>query len=126
MASHSEQQAAKTILVVEDEPDIGAFLTEAILQETPYQIVLVKAAMQAVQIMKDVTPHLLILNYHLPSMNGLELYDRLHSSKALDHIPTLMVSARLPQRELAQRHIVGMSKPLDLDEFLSTIDRLLA
>jgi len=120
------QQANKTILVVEDEPDIGSFLTEAILQETPYQIVLVKDGPHALQVIKEITPDLLITNFRLPSMNGIELYDRLHAIQGLEAVPTIMVSARLPHQELTHRNIVGISKPLDLDELLSTVDQLLA
>ncbi len=59
-------------------------------------------------------------------MNGLELYDHLHTMKGLEEVPVIMVSARLPRRELAHRNIVGMSKPLDLDELLETIEQLVA
>ena len=125
MAYTHEPQAAKTILMVEDEPDIGAVLTEVILQETAYQMVLVNDARQALLVVKDITPDLLILNYHLPHMNGIELYDRLHAITGLEQVPTMMMSAHLPRHELAKRHILGMSKPLDLDEFLATVDTLL-
>jgi hypothetical protein len=37
-----------------------------------------------------------------------------------------MISASLPQREIAQRHLVGMHKPVDLDELLQTIENLIA
>jgi DNA-binding response OmpR family regulator len=126
MAYTHEQQAAKTILVVEDEPAIGALLTEVILQETAYQMVLVNDAMQALHVVKDITPDLLILNYHLPHMNGIELYDRLHATTGLEQVPAMMMSAHLPRDALAMRHILGLSKPLDLDEFLATVDTLLA
>ena len=126
MSSYSEQQAAKTILVIEDEPDIGAFLTATILQETSYHIVLVKDATQAMQVVKNIIPHLLILNYHLPDMTGIELYDKLHATEALQHVPALMISARLPKKELATRNIVSMEKPFELNDFLETVDKLLA
>jgi DNA-binding response OmpR family regulator len=125
MAYTHEPQAAKTILMVEDEPDIGTVLTEVILQETAYQMVLVNDAMQALLVVKDITPDLLILNYHLPHMNGIELYDRLHAITGLEQVPTMMMSAHLPRHELSKRHILGMSKPLDLDEILATVDTLL-
>ena len=126
MAFHQQQQATKTILVVEDEPDIGAVLTEALLQETSYHVVLVDTPSHALQDVKNITPHLLILNYNLPQMNGLDLCDRLHHANGLEQVPTILLSARLPHQQLAQRHILGMSKPFDLDELLETVDKLLA
>ncbi len=37
-----------------------------------------------------------------------------------------MISAQLPTKELKKRNIKGMNKPLDLDDFLQTIEQLLA
>ncbi len=92
-----ETIAVKSILVVEDDSDIGLFLIQAISQETPHQALL----------------------------NGIELYDKIHATNGLEHIPTIMISAQLPKRELQKRAIHSLNKPLELDEFLRLIERLL-
>jgi CheY-like chemotaxis protein len=73
----------------------------------------------------DIKPSLFILDYQLPRMNGIELYDKLHSIDGLDSVPAVLISARLPKQEIDKRRIIGMSKPLELDEFLHTIEELL-
>ena len=120
------QERTKLILMVEDDADIGIILEQIIVQETFYVSLLVTSAFQALQLIHDITPDLLLLDYQLPGMNGIELYDRLHATKGLEEIPAIMVSARLPRQELALRNIVGMSKPLDLDELLEAIEQLVA
>jgi CheY-like chemotaxis protein len=120
------QERAKLILMVEDDADIGFFLEQIIVQETFHQPLLVTSGFQALQVIHDITPDLLFLDYQLPGMNGLELYDHLHTMKGLEEVPAIMVSARLPRQELDRRNIVGMSKPLDLDELLETIEQLVA
>jgi CheY-like chemotaxis protein len=120
-----EHARVKTILLVEDDVSIGEVLTQAIAQETPYLAVLVPDAFEALQTIKGVKPNLLVLDYHLPRMNGIELYDRLHSMQDLANVPAMMISARLPHQELEKRDILGMNKPIDLDEFLQTIEQLL-
>jgi DNA-binding response OmpR family regulator len=120
------QERAKLILMVEDDADIGTFLEQIIVQETFHQPLLVTSGFQALQVIHTITPDLLLLDYQLPGMNGIELYDRLHAMKGLEGVPAIMVSARLPRQELAKRSIVGMSKPLDLDELLETIEQLVA
>ena len=73
-------------------------------------------------------PDLLILDYRLPSMNGLDLYDHLQEQEGLTDVPTIMISANFsfPPGELARRHITGIKKPLELDAFLPLIERLLS
>lgn len=129
---HSQKQAqgeedtkVKTVLVVEDDVGIGNFLVQAILQETSHQAMLVTDGFQALKAVASIKPSLFILDYQLPRMNGIELYDQLHAMKGLENIPAIIVSARLPKHEIEKRKIIPMNKPLELDDFLNTIDRLL-
>ncbi len=119
------RQNLKVILLVEDDRDIGEVLVEAITQESPYQAMLATDGFEALRMVQSIKPGLFVLDYQLSGMTGIELYDKLHAIKALENVPALMLSARLPQQELEKRKIVGMNKPLDLDEFLQTLDQLL-
>lgn len=123
--SAEEQEAAQTILVVEDDADVGAFLLEIMAQETDYQAFLATNGLAALQFIRYVRPALYILDYHLPDMNGVQLYDRLHAMRGLESTPAIMISANLPRTELEQRSLIGLSKPFELDEFLDTVERLL-
>ncbi len=121
-AAHAQ---VKTILVVEDDVYIGEVLVQAISQETPFIAILVQSGVEALTTVKGIKPSLFILDYQLPRMNGIELYDKLHTNAELAHVPALMISAQLPTQELRKRNIKGMNKPLDLDEFLQTIEQFL-
>ena len=116
----------KTILVVEDDEDIGSFLVQAISQETAHHALLVSDGFQALKTIHELKPSLLIIDYQLPHMNGIELYDRLSTVNGLETPPTIMMSARLPAHEIAKREIVGMKKPFELQELLNSIEKLLA
>jgi DNA-binding response OmpR family regulator len=120
-----EKYSVKTILIVEDDESIGEVLVQAIIQETSYLAILVPDGMAALHTVAEIKPSLFILDYQLPRMHGIDLYDRLHAIIGLEMVPAMMISARLPQRELDKRNILGMNKPLDLDEFLQAIDQLL-
>lgn len=115
----------KTILVVEDDAGIGSFLVQAITQETPYRALLVTDSLAALKLIPEIEPGLLILDYQLPYLNGIELYDRLQGLDHVKNIPTMMISARLPLRDLRSRNITGLKKPFELEEFFSLIERLL-
>jgi len=114
------------ILVVEDDEDIGSFLVQAISQETTHHALLVSDGFQALKTIHELKPNLLIIDYQLPHMNGIELYDRLSAVKGLEAPPTIMMSARLPTHEIAKRKIVAMKKPFELQELLNSIEKLLA
>jgi len=122
--AHEEVQV-KTILLVEDDANIGEVLLQAIAQETPHIAILVADGFAALNAIRGVKPHLFILDYHLPRMNGIELYDRLHTIPELEGVPTIMLSAHLPVQELKKRKILGMPKPIDLDEFFQAIEQKL-
>lgn len=116
---------SKTILLVEDDTTIAELLVQMISQETHYQIFTVPDGPQALDLVKNVKPELLILDYWLPSTHGIELHDRLHDIEGLEQVPTIMLSVNAPLREINQRQIMYMRKPFDMFKLLEAIDTLL-
>jgi CheY-like chemotaxis protein len=94
-------------------------------QETPYHGLLVTTGRDALRAVSTTTPSLLLLDYLLPGMNGIELYDQLQRMKGGRAIPAIMISATLPSSEIRQRDIVGMNKPFDIDDLLQTIEKII-
>ncbi len=89
----------KTILVVEDDADIGSFIVQAIHQETSHNALLVTDGFQALKAIHNLKTDLFIIDYQLPYMNGIELYDQLIDIEHQKTRPTIMISARFPARE---------------------------
>ena len=121
------QATTKTILIVEDDPNIGSFLVEAIAQETPYRAIVASDSNAALKLVRHFTPCLFILDYGLPGMNGIELYDRLHINRGLAPIPAILITANrdVPQQQIQQRQLITFMKPLELNAFLATIETIL-
>ncbi|MBV9690708.1 MAG: response regulator [Ktedonobacteraceae bacterium] len=125
MAEHKpQQQEVKTILVVEDDADIADILL-CTFEETPYKVIVVGDGSQALKIVATIKPHLFLLDYYLPAMNGLQLYDQLHSIKGLEDIPTIIMSANLPENKIQQRKITYLKKPFELNDILQMVTTLL-
>jgi DNA-binding NtrC family response regulator len=120
-----QQQLPKTILVIEDDDSIGELLMDTLAQETTYQTLLATDAFQALQMIESVRPCLVITDYRLPRMNGLELYDCFHAKQGLANMPTIIMSAYLPVDEIKKRNLVSLSKPFELDDLLSTIEQVM-
>ena len=116
----------KTILIVEDDADIGELYFDTISQETPHQAVLVPDGVAALNVVEEIIPDLFLLDYHLPVMNGLELYDQLHTIKGLEGIPAILITAGVLEHDISNRKLVGISKPIDLEKLLDLIEDLLA
>jgi CheY-like chemotaxis protein len=134
-AEEPERQV-KAILVVEDDAALGEFFIDALKEEISFQALLEKQTsfqarlatdgFQALETVKTLIPHLFILDYHLPKMNGFELYDHLQATAELKNIPTLLMSANLPIREHEKRRVYFIKKPFELEELLQTIKKILA
>ncbi len=123
-----KQRATKTILIVEDDTDLAWTLTQFFREETSYVTMWTHKGSEALQVMKGTRPDLLLLDYRLPDMNGLELYDQLSEGNVQAAIPAILVTANLGrlQREVGKRTMLGIDKPFDLDTLREAIDKLLA
>ena len=119
------QAPIKTILLVEDDTTIAELLVQMISQETHYQVFAVPDGPPALDLVKNIEPELLILDYRLPTTHGIELYDRLHDIEGLVQIPTIMLSVHAPLREMNQRQIKHIQKPFDMFKLLAAIDTML-
>ena len=117
----------KTILIVEDDENIGEFLVRALTSETPCEVLWVPDAVQALEAVKTLKPSVLLLDFHLPGLNGLELYDRLHHISELEHVRGVMISASAPSaQEMRKRNLIHVKKPFDLNDLLDLLDELLS
>lgn len=83
---------AKTILVVDDEADIRKML-KRLLTDRGYDVLEADRGLQALRIVKEKVPNLIILDAMLPEVHGFEIARRIKGSKRYGHIPIIMVSA---------------------------------
>lgn len=126
--AEKEKEHAVHILVVEDDIHIGRLigLTMPSLG-TPYRFTSVISAAQALEIWKKDPFDMLLTDYNLPGMNGLQLIDEL--KKLGFQIPVVMFTAyATPQleREARKRGVSAfLNKPFAMDELIDTIRSLL-
>ncbi|GHO95479.1 hypothetical protein KSF_055270 [Reticulibacter mediterranei] len=115
-----------TILIVEDDADIGQFLQQLLDEETPYNSIVIDNGLKALEQAPRIHPCLLLLDYRLPGINGLELYDRLQQFDETRGVPAIMMSATLPEQELKKRGVYQLRKPMDIGGVLRMITHALA
>jgi two-component system, OmpR family, response regulator ResD len=99
----------ETILVVDDEPTICE-VVELYLQREGYTVLIARDGHQALAIVEQQRPDLIILDLMLPGMTGLEITRRLR----LDgHIPIIMLTARTEETD----RVVGLE--LGADDYVT-------
>lgn len=115
-----------TIMIVEDDTAVAQFLQQLIEEDTPYDTALIENGQTALEKAPEIHPCLMLLDYRLPDINGLELYDRLQAKSETRGLPTIMMSATLPVEELEKRNIYQLKKPTDIGSVIRMITHALA
>lgn len=112
---------AQTVLVVEDETNIEALFAGATRAEIPYQFLFAKDPAQAMNILKSVIPHVLILDSALSGSHGLAFYDYLQTQEQFKHIPILLMGTEAARQVIEQRALPFIQKPFGSDELLQKL-----
>ncbi len=116
------------ILVVEDEPAIQELLTLN-LQQAGYQPLRAMSVEQAQQLMREAVPDLIILDWMLPGMSGIEFARRLKGDSATKTIPIIMLTAKGSESDKVRGLEVGaddyVTKPFSPRELLARVKAVL-
>ena len=81
-----------TLLIVDDEPQVRKLL-ETLLQHEGYQTVCASSGEEALQVVVQQAPDLILLDIMMPGMDGYEVASQLKSDDATAGIPIIMLSA---------------------------------
>ncbi len=118
----------KTILLVEDEEAILEML-EMILQQADFSTLSANTAEQAQEILAEKTPDLMVLDWMLPGISGVELARRLKKKPELKKLPIIMLTARGEEDDKVRGLEIGaddyMTKPFSPKELVARIQAVL-
>ena len=116
------------ILVVDDNRDIVWLIKETLSSE--YAVREAFNAEEALALMDQQTPDLIITDIMMPSMDGFALISRIKSDKFTRHIPLIVVSAKVSESEQAEGLDLGadvyLTKPFSSVVLHSVVNRLMA
>lgn len=118
----------KKILVADDESHI-LHVVSLKLRNAGYDVLTAKDGAEALELAQSERPDLLITDYHMPQLSGLELCQKLRQDPATSRIPAIMLSARgyhLESHDTAHSGILRMiSKPFSPRQLLATVNEVL-
>jgi signal transduction histidine kinase/ActR/RegA family two-component response regulator len=120
------RRPAPTILVVDDDPDVRAFLTES-LESLGYAAVIVEGGSAALQALERISPDMMILDFAMPGMNGAEVAKRIRQLRP--DLPIIFASGY--SETAAIRSVTGdrsrvLHKPFKVHELQAALGELLA
>ena len=118
------------VLVADDDPEICT-LIKTILGKGPYEIVLCNDAESAlVHIQRDAPYDILISDFMLPGISGIELIAQVRSSPSTARMPIVMISGHNNYAMDARAKSAGanafLNKPFTLSQLRTTVQQLLA
>jgi len=117
-----------TILIVEDN-DKNMKLVRDVLQAKGHATVEAGTGEDGIRLAVERRPDLVLMDIHLPGIDGIEALRRLRADPATASIPVAAVTASVMQQDRALIMDAGfdayVSKPISLKEFLDTVRALL-
>jgi PAS domain S-box-containing protein len=127
--SDSAPHGAATLLYVEDNL-ANLTLVETILEARPrWRTLPALEGLIGLELAREHTPDLILLDLHLPDIAGEEVLRRLRADARTSHIPVVVISADATPSTIERLLTVGaaafLTKPIDIDEFMTAVETLL-
>jgi two-component system phosphate regulon response regulator PhoB len=127
-ASHDRTEAAKRVLVVEDEPDIAALVAYQLTREG-FRVETVATGNEALAAVGRKIPDLIVLDRMLPGLSGDEVLDTLRREAGTRTIPILILTAKKEQEDRIEGLELGaddyLTKPFSPRELVLRVNAIL-
>ena len=124
MADTVNRRTPATVLVVEDETAHTAILAYN-LDAQGYAVVAARAGDEALSYVREKTPDLVLLDWMVPNVSGIEVCRQLKSMPDTRHVPVIMISARAEEADTVRGLETGaddyLSKPYSIKELMARI-----
>lgn len=113
-----------TILVVDDNPDLTDFLKKS-LGEYFKRIVIASDGVEALQLIKNHAPDIIVSDVMMPRMNGYELCKNMKEDITISHIPIILLTARDDRQSQLSGYKNGadgyLTKPFEIEMLMEII-----
>jgi two-component system phosphate regulon response regulator PhoB len=117
-----------TVLVVEDEEALSTLL-QYNLEKEGYNVVTTADGEEASLLVREIEPDLVLLDWMLPSLSGIELCRRLRSRAETRNLPIVMITARGEEADRIRGLDTGaddyITKPFSTTELMARIRAVL-
>lgn len=120
--------AGEKILIVDDKLEVAQFCDEYLFRPYGYVPLIAQTGKQGLEMALEEEPDLMILDFKLPEMTGLEVLGALRDRQV--DVPVIFITAYGSDEDIVAAFRLGvkdyLAKPFDLSVMLSTVERVLA
>lgn len=116
----------KTILVVDDDPDMRKLAT-IILTKEGYAIIEAEDGSLALDLVKEKKPDLIISDVMMENVNGFMLYELLHDDPSTTDIPIIFVTGEAQQAGAwdSNPNVVYLEKPIVMQQLIDAVKKVM-
>ncbi len=119
----------RTILYIEDNLANFELVEQVLAEESQVSLIWAIQGSIGLDLARQHRPDLILLDLHLPDIQGREVLARLRQDEATATIPVIVISADATPRQIERLKAAGadayLTKPLNVPEFLHTVQVLL-
>lgn len=123
----SEPRAFPVILAVDDDPAVRRII-EAQLTRHDFVVKTAASGEEALELLKDVTPAVLILDVSMPGISGYDLCHVVKRDERLMKVPVIFLTSRGMPEDFKTGHDLGaviyMVKPLKAEKLVNIVQML--
>lgn len=116
------------LLIIEDNHDIATYIGSLFTDQ--YAIFYAENGKEGLEKALDLIPDLIITDLMMPGMDGLEVCRQVRGNEIINHIPIIVVTAKITEEERIRGIEAGadayLSKPFNTEELRTRVEKLLA
>jgi threonine synthase len=86
--------AVKKVVLVEDDPTDARLISRILQTKGPLAIKQVQIGQEAIKVIREEEPHLIILDLMMPDISGFQILEELKRDETLDAIPVIVITAK--------------------------------
>jgi CheY-like chemotaxis protein len=117
------------VLYIEDNILNCKLVGSILAQRKGVEVIFSRTGSEGLAVALEWLPNLILLDLNLPDMHGAELLQALRADKRTEHIPVVVVSADATATQIERLLAAGaqnyLTKPIDVAQFLVTVDEIL-
>ncbi len=115
-----------TVLYIEDNLSNMELIQRVLARRGEVRLLTAMRGFEGLEMVREHRPDLILLDIHLPDLQGDEILQRLQEEEATARIPVIIISADATPGQIARLLNMGareyLTKPLDVRKFLGVLD----